>query len=330
MDRVKIGFIGCGGISFKHLRHMKEIENVEIKGIFDPNKENVEKFLKEAGENVEVCENEEEVVKSGIDGVVICSPHTFHFQQMKLALENGVNVLVEKPAVVSYEEAVELKKLVEKSKKAVVVGYQRHYLPVIHGARKIIEEGKLGEINFISGYLAQNWVELIKERKGKWNWRLLPEFSGKGQLTDSGSHFVALLFFLTGLNPERVSAFIDFKGEKVDINTGFLVNFRENVIGSFAILGIDTGFREKMVIWGENGVMKISPSDNSFLVHYKGEENPVKIPEEKIEVKNPSQDLIKCITSHKKPETSLDIVEKVALLSDKIYEAFYQNSIVKV
>ena len=85
-----------------------------------------------------------------------------------------------------------------------------------------------------------------------------------------------------------------------------------------------------MVIWGENGVMEISASDNSFLVHYKGEENPVKIPEEKIEVKNPSQDLIKCITSQKKPETSLDIVEKVALLSDKIYEAFYQNSIVKV
>ena len=319
MENVKIGFIGCGGRSFVHLRHMKAIKNVETKGVFDPNEVMVKKFLKEAGKDIEVYENEEKLVKSGIDGVIICSPHTFHFKQIKLALENGVNVLVEKPAVVSYEEAIELEKIVEKSKKVFVTGYQRHYLPRVHGARKIIEEGKLGKINFISGYLAQRWLEGLKEERGKNHWRFIPEFSGKGQLMDSGSHFIALLFFLTDLNPEKVSAFVDFKGEKVDVNTGFLVKFKENAIGSFAILGIGTGLREKTVIWGENGVMEISVSDNSFFVHYKGEKSPVKIPEEKIEVENPLQDLIKGITSGKKPETSLKVIEKVALLSDRIY-----------
>ncbi len=75
------------------------------------------KFVKEAG-GVEIYKSDIDLIKKGnLDGVVINSPHTIHFSQIKLALENGINVLVEKPAVVNYKEAQEVKKILKKPRK---------------------------------------------------------------------------------------------------------------------------------------------------------------------------------------------------------------------
>ncbi|MCM8759090.1 MAG: Gfo/Idh/MocA family oxidoreductase [Candidatus Omnitrophica bacterium] len=325
MKEIRIGFLGCGGHSYSHLRNLKAIEYVKVVGVFDPKKENVEKFVKEAG-NVEVYESDANLIKKGnLDGVVINSPHTLHFPQIKLALENGVNVLVEKPAVVNYKEAQEVKKLLKKTRKVFVVGYQRHYMSNFLGAKKILDEKKLGKLVFVSGYLAQDWINIVRNTKRVW--RFDPKFSGGGQLTDSGSHFVAMLFYLTGLTPTKVASFIDYRKMKVDINTAFIVNFKEKVIGSFGILGIDPSFREALLIWGEKGVIKVSGYGENSYVHYYGKKEPQPIPEVKSEAGSPAADLIACIKGKKKPQTPFEVVEKVALLSDKIYESFRKRKI---
>ncbi len=320
MEEIRVGFLGCGGISYGHLRRFKEMEGVKIVSVFDPKKENVEKFIKEAGGSIEVYKSDRELIRKGSpDGVVITSPHTFHFPQIKLALENNVNVLVEKPAVVSYREAQEVKKLIRKTKRVFVVGYQRHYMGSFLGAKKILDEKKIGKIVFVSGYLAQDWINIVKN-SGR-IWRFDPKFSGGGQLVDSGSHFVAMLFYLTGLTPAKVASFIDYHGMKVDINTAFIVNFKEKVVGSFGILGIDPSFREALLIWGEKGVIKVSAYGETSYVHYYGKKETEPIPQASCGVNSPAQDFIECIRGKKKPQTPFSVVEKVALLSDKIYQS---------
>jgi len=327
MKQIRIGFIGCGCISYGHLRVLKALEGVEIIGVFDPGQENVDKFKKEAGE-INVYSSDRELIEKGKpDGVVISSPHTCHYPQIKLALGKGVGVLVEKPAVTTYKQAQEVKKMLKKTGQVLVVGYQRHYLGTFLSARKILEEGKLGRIIFLSGYLAQNWIEAVT-KSGR-TWRFDPKFSGGGQLTDSGSHFVALLFYLTGLTPDKVCSFIDYHGMKVDINTAFIVSFKEKVLGSFGILGIDPNFREALLIWGENGVMKLSASGENSYVHYKGNPQTEPLPEVSPEVKSPAEDLIWCLQGKKKPQTPFSVIEKVALLSDKVYESFQKGKIAK-
>jgi len=324
MKNIKVGFIGCGSISYKHLRQLKEVEGTEIIGGFDPKRENVEKFISEAGEG-KFFENEEKLIKN-VDAVIICSPHTFHLSQIKLALENGVDVLVEKPAVVTHKEAVELKKIIKKTGKKVVVGYQRHYMELPLSVKKLVKEGKIGKIIFVSGFLAQGWLSGV--RKSGRLWRFDPQLSGKGQLTDSGSHFVGMLFWITGLTPEKVGAFIDFCGEKVDINTSFSVKFKEGSLGSFGILGFDPSFRELMMIWGEKGVIKLSLFENSYI-YLNGKKEPEEIPVIKPKIKSPVEDLIKCVKDGKNPETDISVIEKVSLLSDKIYESFNKDIIVR-
>ncbi|MCM8822338.1 MAG: Gfo/Idh/MocA family oxidoreductase [Candidatus Omnitrophica bacterium] len=329
MEEIRIGFIGCGGHSYAHLKNLKGMKGVKIAAVFDPRKENVEKFVKEAGGNIDVYESDVDLVKKGnLDGVVINSPHTFHYPQIKLALENDLNVLVEKPAVVNYQEAQKVKKLLKKTTRAFVVGYQRHYMASFLGAKKILDQKKLGKLVFVSGYLAQDWINIVRNT-GR-IWRFEPEFSGGGQLTDSGSHFVAMLFYITELTPAKVASFVDYHGMKVDINTAFIVNFKEKVIGSFGILGIDPSFREALLIWGEKGVLKISAVSENSYVHYYGEKEQRPIPEVKSKVLSPAKDLVECIKRKKQPQTPFEVIEKVALLSDKIYQSFREGKIVVV
>ncbi|MBN1445813.1 MAG: Gfo/Idh/MocA family oxidoreductase [Candidatus Omnitrophica bacterium] len=329
MEKVKIGFVGTGQVAYRHLKEFDSMKNVEVTAVFDPKPENVEKFISQApAGGIATYENFEELIKkSGVDGVVICSPHAFHLPQMRFAMDNGVNVMVEKPAVVTHEDYLELRDVVERTGGTLVVGYQRHYMPLVIGAKKLIEEGSIGDIFFISGFLAQDWVAVVK--KAGRIWRLDPELSGRGQLTDSGSHFTAMLFFLTGMTAEEVGAFIDFHGEKVDVNTAFIVKFKEKAAGNFGILGVTASYGEYLMLWGKKGLIKLSLSENSY-VQFNGEEKTREIPQAEPEAKSPADDFVKCILNKKKPATSLSVIEKVALLSDKIYEAYNSGTIAKV
>jgi predicted dehydrogenase len=328
MEKVKVGFIGTGSIAYKHLKELNDTGKAEIVAVFDPKPESVKKFIEQASShNISTYSSDEELIKkSGVKGVVICSPHTMHLSQIKLAMENGINVLVEKPAVVTYDESVKLRDIVANTKKVLVTGYQRHYIPLIWGARKIIEEGGIGDLFLISGFLAQDWLGGVT-RSGR-IWRFEPELAGRGQLTDSGSHFMAEIFFLTGLMPSDTVSFIDFQDKKVDVNSVFIIRFKENVIGSFGILGMDPSFRESLMLWGKKGVIKLSLSENSY-VQYNGEKETKEIPTVEPAAKSPADDFIRCILEGKKTVTSLSIIEKVANVSDKIYDSFRSGTIVK-
>lgn len=323
---LKIGFIGCGGISYRHLNELKNMEDVKIVSVIEPNEGNFKKFQETYGEKLNLYIDEEEMIKKEkLDGVVICTPHTLHFSQIKTALENGIDVLVEKPAVVTYQEAVEIRKLMEKTGKKVVVAYQRHYNPVFNSARKIVKE-KFKNIIFLSGFLAQYYYEPITTKRP---WRIDPKFSGKGQLIDSGSHFVALIFFLTNLTPLKIASFIDFRGEKIDMNSAFILEFKEGAIGNFGILAFDPSFREGLFIWDDkNNVVKVSAMEKSY-VHFKGEKEAMDIEPVEIEVKSPTDDFVKCIKERKDPHTSWEIVEKVSLLSDMVYKSYFENKILE-
>lgn len=97
------------GSVFVHLNNFKKI-GVKVESLYDPDKENLEFFKKEIGYDVKVFESDEYLIKnSKINGVIICSLHWFSFYTNKKTLKNGIDVLVEKPAVINYGEALNLK-----------------------------------------------------------------------------------------------------------------------------------------------------------------------------------------------------------------------------
>jgi len=114
-EPVKIGVVGCG-FAFKtlHLPVLYNNPRIKVAALYDLKKENAlaakEEFFKEAV----VTETLEDIIKiNGLDFAVICTPPSSHFTIAKKFIENGINLLVEKPLTLDEEEAIILQKLSE-------------------------------------------------------------------------------------------------------------------------------------------------------------------------------------------------------------------------
>jgi predicted dehydrogenase len=138
--------------------------------------------------------------------------------------------------------------------------------------RNLIQNGDLGRINYICAYQAQRW---LIGAAGTWRQNLA--LSCGGQLNDSGSHLLDVVLWVTGLEPESVSAFIDNRGTQVDIDSAVTVRFREGAIGTFNVIGsASINWHEDVSIHGEKG--SILFRNNKILVAKEGQTELVEVP----------------------------------------------------
>ena len=89
-----------------------------------------------------------------IDAVVISSPDHWHYAHAMAALENGKDVYLEKPMTYTVDEAKKIAEYVKSSGRIMQVGSQYTSLDHFHKARKVIEDGLIGEVVWASGGLA--------------------------------------------------------------------------------------------------------------------------------------------------------------------------------
>ena len=83
------------------------------------------------------------------DYAFICTPSNCHFEQAKYFIKNNVNVLIEKPFVLKYNDALKLVNLLKKRKIKCWTVFQNRINPSVKISKKLISKNYLGDINFI-------------------------------------------------------------------------------------------------------------------------------------------------------------------------------------
>ena len=152
--KFRIGFIGCGWIAGAHLRALKNQPDVEIVAGCDLIPGKAAKFFEEGGvEGVKTdYASHKEMIDDkslNLDAVTICTYNCQHAAPAIYALENGLNVLLEKPFTVTLEEAVEVMKAEKKSGKILSIGFQPRLDENMKMIKRIVESGELGKIYYI-------------------------------------------------------------------------------------------------------------------------------------------------------------------------------------
>lgn len=206
MQLVKVGLcaFGMSGKVF-HAPFLKEHPGFFMSAVVERSKDD----SKEKYPDAEIYRSVEEMLKNAdIEVVVVNTPVQTHFEYVKMALEAGKNVIVEKPFTVTVSEAEELVNLAE-NKNLFLSVYQnrrfdRDYLQV----QKVLAEGKLGNVRETEIRFDRFRTEPSgKEHKEN------PEQNGSGSVHDLGSHLVDQATQFFGF-PERVFADIfSMKGE---------------------------------------------------------------------------------------------------------------------
>jgi len=309
--------VGCGGIAYTHVNNLMRLKNARIAGLCDVNPENIRR-LKDAFpvlESVEEFSDYKTMYKSvEADAAVILTPHTLHFNQAMDALSMGMHLLVEKPLATKVDHA---RKLVEKASgenRVLMVSYQRHYEPSFRFIKSMIESGEIGEIQFLSSLLAQEWMRLTQE-----TWRQDPELSGGGQLMDSGSHILDFILWSTSLKPSEVFAQMDYKGRRVDINTSLSIRFSNGALASVSILGDAPCFEEYHAIYGtkgailyDNGRVRVLDAEGAFS------KTPLKM---SFKPNNPDRNFVMSILGLEKPESPGECGLRVIELTEAAMES---------
>jgi predicted dehydrogenase len=154
---------------------------------------------------------DEAIQMSEIELVIINVPNEFHFQFASQALEAGKHVVVEKPFVVTAEEAEKLIRIAKKNNRVLTVFQNRRWDGDFLTVKKVIEEKRLGKIvEFEAHY--DRFRNYIQENTWKEE-----EGPGSGILYNLGSHMIDQAFNLFGM-PEWVDARVGIQrtGGKVD------------------------------------------------------------------------------------------------------------------
>lgn len=140
-----------------------------------------------------------------IDIVDICSPGSSHAEIAIAALDAGKHVLCEKPLANTVAEAEAMVAAAERASARgtrSMVGFSYRRVPAIGYARRLIEEGRLGEIRQLRALYLQDW---LTDENGPMTWRLDKDLAGSGSLGDIGAHAIDLVEHLTGSRLTSVS-----------------------------------------------------------------------------------------------------------------------------
>ncbi len=152
--KLRIAIIGCGWIADAHIKAYLAQPDVEIVAGADLIPGKAAAFFQKHGiEGVKTdYASHKELIDDkslALDAVSVCTYNRQHAAPAIYALENGVNVLLEKPFTVTLEEAVEVMKAEKKSGKVLSIGFQPRLDENMKMIKKIVQSGELGQIYYI-------------------------------------------------------------------------------------------------------------------------------------------------------------------------------------
>jgi predicted dehydrogenase len=215
----RVGFIGTGAMARSHLRGMIERTDTVVTAVCEPSEpafsRTVEIFDQHglpAPPNEPDWRQFVDTWGSQLDAVFIITPHVFHFEQAVACLDAGLDVLLEKPMVMTAEEATALIETRDRTGRLVVVAFQGSLSPQVREAARLLRSGELGPILNVSAVVWQDWATATEG-----SWRQQPDVAGGGFLFDTGAHMLNTVSDLAGEDFTEVAAWLEDDGYPVDV-----------------------------------------------------------------------------------------------------------------
>lgn len=185
--------------------------------------------------------------RKDIDTVYVPLPTGMHFEWVKKALKAKKNVLVEKTAFMSIDEALEMIELAKESNLVLIENFQFQFHSQHQFVKELIKTNDIGKLRIFRssfGFPPFNLEDNIRYDKKL----------GGGALLDAGAYTLKVIDFLFEEKFEVTDAFLSYHDEyKVDwYGGGMLVNSEKNLLAQVAF-GFDNYYQCKYEIWGSKG-----------------------------------------------------------------------------
>lgn len=266
MSKLRIAFIGCGGMAGAHLNaylelKRKGIDTFDIVAVADPVEANAKRFAEaidsvQGTTKVKQYKDYTQMLKEQeIDGADICTPHHLHHECAIACFEHDIHVIVEKPLGVTMRAARKMCESAKQHGKLLAVAEQvRRWI----GPRAVawaIHSGIIGKPRIFFAHCTYgskvNPDNPISDYA--FTWRNDKLTGGGGPIFDWGVHYADLLIHFFG-EVDEVYAYTDnvgkikyrdHKGEPVDQTVEdtsvAMIKFKNGVVGTWNYSHVATG-----------------------------------------------------------------------------------------
>jgi predicted dehydrogenase len=291
--KVRLGAIGAGWwATSNHFPLFAERDDVELVGVCGKG-DGLEAVREKFGFGF-ATEDATELLDADIDAVVISTPHDLHHPLAAQALDRGLHVLCEKPMTLHAAEAWDLAARAERAGTVFLVPYGWNYKPFTVAAKRMLESGAIGEIQYAMCHMASPTRGLFgtdpTHMLERWNSDTAPDPTtwsspehGGGYAHGQITHSSALLFWLTGLRAASVAGRVISAGAPVDLFDAGVIRFDNGALGSLsgaATLADGDRYQVDIRLFGSEGVLMIDVErERVTLSRYDGRREELVIAE---------------------------------------------------
>jgi len=269
----KIGYavIGLGQIAGHFLPGVELTTNSRITALVSGHRDKAERIAAQYDvptDSIYNYENFDEIARNpAVDAVYVALPNSMHAEYTIRAAKAGKHVMCEKPMATTVAECESMIAACKAANVKLMIAYRCHYEPTNLKAIQIIRDGSLGKVQAIESSFGFN----ISPQQ----WRLSKKLAGGGPLYDVGIYSLNACRYLTGEEPEHISAFastIDRDGRfsEVEENVSWTMRFPSGIVAA-----CNTTYGSEMQgyfrVYGSKGFLHMDPAFNYDGVHLHAE-----------------------------------------------------------
>ncbi|MDE6406210.1 MAG: Gfo/Idh/MocA family oxidoreductase [Lachnospiraceae bacterium] len=271
---MKIGILGAGRIAATLAETMNRMTEVECYGVASRDLEKAKSFADEHGFQHAFGSYGDMLADKDVELIYIATPHSHHYEHIKMCLDAGKHVLCEKSFTVNEKQAAEVFRAAKERKLLLTEAIWTRYMPSRKIINDLLAEKVVGDVMKMTANL--NYPLLDKERIVK------PELAG-GALLDVGIYPLNFAYMHFGDDVKEMHSAAQMTSDGVDGENGMLLLYED---GRMAVLnsGIHGKSDSQGVFYGSEGCMVVENINNPEAIKiYDKDRNLVR------EIKVPDQ-----------------------------------------
>jgi predicted dehydrogenase len=257
MSKVKVGFVGVGGIAGVHLENVSKNSHADIVAVCDIAEENAKK--KGLQYNASAYTDIDEMLeKETLDAVFVCVPPFAHGDIEEKIVKRGIHLLVEKPLGLDIETVQKKAKIIKDSGVICGVGYCLRYLDTVAKAKEYLKDKSIAMVrgHYITSFVPTPWYREMNK-------------SG-GQLVEQSTHTLDLMRYLAGEIDNvyanmSLQVLSDIPNMDIPDVTSVNVTFKSGAVGHLDSSMIQVDHRSGVEILGRDFRILIDGADLSIV-----------------------------------------------------------------
>lgn len=251
-SKKKVGIIGTGDIARIMAKTLSGMRGYTCYAVASRTTEKAQSFAKEFRIKKSYGSYEELCKDPKVELIYVATPHSAHYENVKLALENGKNVLCEKAFMLNEAQAKELLSLAKEKGLLLTEAMWTRFLPLAGKLKEILASNVIGEVSMVMADLSYNIA---------WKQRIQDPSLGGGALLDLGVYGLTFASMVLGEDVVDIQSQAVLNENGADVQDVISLKYRNGQMASITCSA--TAFGPcKGIIYGSVGHIEVQDINN--------------------------------------------------------------------